>query len=38
MEDYTYFDIEMKGFVSLSVSPDEDIVHLLEKFLLQDLN
>lgn len=36
MEDYTYCDIEMKGFVFLPLSPDEDIVQLLEKFLLQD--
>lgn len=36
MEDHTYFDIEMKGFVFLPVSPDEDVVYLLKKFLLQD--
>lgn len=29
MEDYTYFDTEMKGFVFLPVHPDEEIVHLL---------
>lgn len=36
MEDFIYFGIGTKGFVFLPVGADEDIVHLLEKFQLQD--
>jgi len=36
MDNHKHFDSEMKGFVFLPVSPDQDIVHLLEKFMLQD--
>lgn len=36
MDSHKHFDSEMKGFVFLPVSPNQDIVHLLEQFMLQD--